>query len=58
VASALPVEHVSDVLRRAFAPGAASLGAAAGDLGVLAAWTLAGALIATRRFAWLPSAAG
>ncbi len=58
VASALPVEHISDMLHRAFAPGAASLGAMAADLAVLAAWAVGGALVATRRFSWLPSAAG
>lgn len=55
VASALPVEHVSDVLHRAFASGALTPWPVAGDLAVLAAWAIGGALIAARRFSWLPS---
>jgi ABC-2 type transport system permease protein len=58
LASMLPVEHVSDILHRAFAPGALSTGKVAADLAVLAAWALAGALVAVQRFSWLPSAAG
>jgi ABC-2 type transport system permease protein len=57
LASVLPVEHASDVLHRAFA-GALAAGPIAADLAVLAAWALAGALVATRRFSWLPSTAG
>jgi ABC-2 type transport system permease protein len=57
LASALPVEHVSDVLHRAFAAGALTPGPVLADLGVLAAWAIGGALVATRRFSWLPSTA-
>lgn len=58
VASALPIEHLSDVVHRAFAPGAAPVGAVAADLGILAAWAIGAALLASRRFSWLPSTAG
>lgn len=55
VASVFPVEHVADLMHRAYAPGALDPGRVALDLGVLAAWTLAGIVIAHRRFEWLPS---
>jgi hypothetical protein len=58
LASALPIEHLSDVLHRAFAGGAALGAPVVADLAVLAAWALGGALLATKRFSWLPSTAG
>jgi ABC-2 type transport system permease protein len=57
VASILPVEHASDVLHRSFAAGAISPGPVFADLGVLALWAVGGALVASRRFSWLPSTA-
>lgn len=54
VGAAFPVEHLAGALHASFAPGA---GAAPswGDLLVLAAWGLAGALVAVRRFRWTPA---
>ena len=55
LASALPVEHVSDVLHRAFAAGALAPGPVAVDLAVLAAWALGGALVAILVGPWVGS---
>jgi ABC-2 type transport system permease protein len=55
VAQAFPVEHLVAAISRGFLPGSTS--AAWGDLGVLAAWGLAGLAVALRRFRWTPAAA-
>ncbi|MQA74637.1 MAG: hypothetical protein GEU88_09910 [Solirubrobacterales bacterium] len=55
VAAVFPIEHVADLLHRAFASGALAAGPVAVDLAVLAAWAVVGIVIAVRRFDWLPS---
>lgn len=52
-AHVFPVAHLADALHQAFVEGSFALG----DLLVLAAWGAAAALVATRRFSWLPSRA-
>jgi ABC-2 type transport system permease protein len=54
-ANAFPLEHLAHGLRHAVVPAATSLRLDTTDLAVLSAWTLAGAIIAVRRFHWLPS---
>lgn len=58
IGEAFPVEHLAAALHHAFVhpPGAGVI--AWGDLGVLALWGAGGALLAARRFAWLPVGAG
>jgi ABC-2 type transport system permease protein len=51
---ALPLEHVTHGLHRAFGPEQASFGLTATDALVLAAWTIGALAIALTRFAWLP----
>lgn len=55
IAQAFPVEHLVAAISRGFLPG--GTGAAWGDLGILAAWGLAGLAVALRRFRWTPAAA-
>ena len=55
LAAALPLEHITNGLHRAFGPEHATFGLTATDLLVLAAWTIVGLAVAMRRFAWLPS---
>ncbi|MEU4150355.1 ABC transporter permease [Streptomyces sp. NPDC026659] len=50
LASALPVKPFNDALLHAFTPG--HTGLPWGDYGVLAAWGVAGAVVAVRRFRW------
>jgi ABC-2 type transport system permease protein len=50
-----PLEHLVAAMGRGFLPG--SSGVAWGDLAVVAAWGLAGLLLAARRFRWLPGVA-
>jgi ABC-2 type transport system permease protein len=57
VASVFPVEHVADLVHRAFVDRVPS-GPLAIDVVVLTAWALVGAAVAARRFAWLPSRKG
>lgn len=47
-----PVRHFSDAMQTAFFP--ATSGFSWPDLGILAAWGVAGALLATRFFSWEP----
>lgn len=54
VAQAFPLQHLVDALHNGFVPG--STGIAWGDLGILAAWGVAGLAIALRRFRWAPAA--
>jgi ABC-2 type transport system permease protein len=57
VAAVFPVEHVADLVHRAFV-GAVPVGPVALDAAVLLAWAVAGAWIAARRFVWLPTRKG
>jgi ABC-2 type transport system permease protein len=56
VADVFPVRHLADALLVAYNPHTMGNGFAAGDLLVVAAWGVAGLLIAVRRFSWLPLA--
>lgn len=57
VADALPVKHLADALHQAAMASSFGDAIAPVHLGVLLAWTLAAAALATRRFSWLPSTA-
>jgi ABC-2 type transport system permease protein len=57
VASVFPVEHVADLVHRAFVDRVPA-GPLAVDVVVLTAWALVGAAVAARRFVWLPSRKG
>jgi ABC-2 type transport system permease protein len=57
LARAFPVEPLTNGLHQAFGSGASGIGLSASNLGILAAWGIAGLLIAVRRFSWLPKAA-
>ena len=54
LASVFPVEHVADLVHRAYV-GVVPLGPVLLDVAILAAWALAGAAVAARRFQWYPS---
>lgn len=54
VASVFPVEHVADLVHRAYV-GVVPVGPVLLDVAVLAAWAIAGAMVASRRFQWYPS---
>lgn len=56
IANVFPVRHLADALLVAYNPHTSGSGFAAGDLLVVAAWGVAGLLIAVRRFSWLPLA--
>lgn len=51
--SLLPLKHLARATAETFEPGAGS-GFSPGHLAVLAAWTVAGVLVATWRFGWSP----
>jgi ABC-2 type transport system permease protein len=55
VAQVFPLEHLVAALNRGFLPGPHSV--AWGDLAILAAWGLAGLIVAPARFRWTPGAA-
>jgi ABC-2 type transport system permease protein len=57
VASVFPVEHVADLVHRAYV-GVVPLGPVLLDVAILAAWAVAGAAVASRRFQWYPSRKG
>ena len=57
VAKVFPVQHLSDGLHHAFAPGTTGTGIVWSDLGVLAIWAGIGLVVALIRFTWLPKAA-
>jgi ABC-2 type transport system permease protein len=57
VASVFPVEHVADLVHRAYV-GVVPTGSVLLDLAILAAWAVAGAAVASRRFQWYPSRKG
>ena len=54
VADVFPVRHLADALLVAYNPHTSGSGFATGDLLVVAAWGVAGLLVAVRRFSWLP----
>jgi ABC-2 type transport system permease protein len=54
IAGLLPVKPFVDALSVAFDPRTTGAGIAGGDLAVLAAWGLAGLLLAVRFFVWTP----
>lgn len=54
LASVFPVEHVADLVHRAYV-GVVPLGPVLLDVAILAAWAVAGAAVAARRFQWYPS---
>jgi ABC-2 type transport system permease protein len=57
VASVFPVEHVADLVHRAYV-GVVPTGPVLLDIAILAAWAVAGAAVASRRFQWYPSRKG
>jgi ABC-2 type transport system permease protein len=57
IASILPVEHLAAAAHLASVHGSFAGAFAPNDLLVLAAWAVAAAAFAARRFSWLPSAA-
>jgi ABC-2 type transport system permease protein len=54
VGEIFPVRHLANALLVAYNPHTTGLGFAVPDLLVVAAWGVAGLLIALRRFSWLP----
>jgi ABC-2 type transport system permease protein len=54
VAGFFPVKHLSNALVTAYDPNTSGAGFSANDLLVLAAWAVAGLLVALRRFSWSP----
>lgn len=54
VADIFPVKHLFQSLLTAFDPNVGGPGVAAGDIAVVAAWGIAGLLIAARTFRWTP----
>ena len=57
VAQVFPVQHLSDGLHHAFAPGATGIGIVWSDIAVLALWGAIGLVVALVRFSWLPKTA-
>ena len=57
IAKVFPVEHVADLVHRAFV-GAVPTGPVLLDLAILIAWALLGAAVAAKRFAWMPPRRG
>lgn len=54
VADVFPVRHLAAALLTAYNPHTTGSGFAGVDLAIVAAWGLAGLVIALRRFSWLP----
>lgn len=54
IADVFPVKPFADALFTAFDPATSGLGLSWADLAVVAAWGLAGALVASRTFRWTP----
>jgi ABC-2 type transport system permease protein len=54
VGNIFPVRHLADALLVAYNPHTTGLGFAGQDLLIVAAWGIAGLLIAIRKFSWLP----
>jgi ABC-2 type transport system permease protein len=57
IASIFPVEHVADLMHRAYV-GVVPAGPVLLDAAILAGWAVAGAAVASRRFQWYPSRKG
>jgi ABC-2 type transport system permease protein len=57
IAKIFPVEHVADLVHRAFV-GAVPAGPVLLDLACLVAWAIVGAAVAARRFVWMPPRRG
>jgi len=57
IADVFPVIHLNNVLFKAFDPATTGTGIAGGDLLILAAWGVAGLLVALWHFSWSPAAA-
>jgi ABC-2 type transport system permease protein len=57
IAKIFPVEHVADLVHRAFV-GAVPVGPVALDFVILVAWAVVGAAVAARRFVWMPPRRG
>jgi len=57
VADVFPIKHVFAALLKAFDPATAGTARSPRDLAVVAAWGVAGLLVALRRFAWTPQSA-
>jgi ABC-2 type transport system permease protein len=55
VANVFPVRHLAQALLRGWDPLSRAPGIAWGHLGIVAAWGVAGLLVAIRRFAWMPT---
>jgi ABC-2 type transport system permease protein len=54
VGEVFPVRHLADALLVAYNPHTTGLGFAGLDLLIVAAWGVAGLLVAVRTFSWLP----
>jgi ABC-2 type transport system permease protein len=54
VSHIFPLSHIVNAFGSCFVPGTTGSGFRGGDLTVIAAWTLAGLLVAVRRFRWEP----
>lgn len=54
IADVFPLKPFADALFAAFDPGTSGLGLAWGDLGAVALWGVAGAVLAARTFRWTP----
>jgi ABC-2 type transport system permease protein len=57
LANVFPLRHLVDAFTATFSPHTTGSGFAPGHLAVLAAWAIAGAAIAVRRFRWEPAEA-
>jgi ABC-2 type transport system permease protein len=57
IAKIFPVEHVADLVHRAYV-GSVATGPVLIDFAVLLAWAILGATVATRRFVWMPPRKG
>lgn len=55
VGDVFPVKHLFEALLTAFDPSEAAPGIAGGDLAVVAAWGVAGLVVAVRAFRWTPT---
>ncbi|HEV2372076.1 MAG TPA: ABC transporter permease [Streptosporangiaceae bacterium] len=54
VGEVFPVRHLADALLTAYNPHTTGMGFAGQDLLVIAAWGVAGLLLAVRKFSWVP----
>jgi ABC-2 type transport system permease protein len=58
LASVFPLRHMVDAFSATFSPHTSGSGFRPGDLAVMLAWALAGAMVAVRRFRWEPAQGG